>query len=1455
MNRPLVTMVLALCLTSWAPGRVLFLNHFDASLDADHSLYGEPKADAVQMQLSALAAGRSFQGVAPGRALDAGYSEPNAKAMVRYAPVNFDSRRGTIEMWVKTSYTAEAADTNRTDIHRKFLSVPLGKGGQDGEICLQYCNYGAMHYLPHISFQIAVRGKDGRFRNYNASVRLNPTEAGLGVVWKKDVWRHLVVTWMPTQVRIFIDGKLAADRTFEPPMDLPTITEPIVLGNSHKGGAPAGALIDDVRISDAVLYEELKAIPVPQAPLSSVEDAATLEAGGFGVIKEPDVRQYYCYQTDTPPTVDGRPDDAVWKKLPAISGFLTYTKTDEYASPQTEVKLCRDDKNIYLLARMWEADLSRLKVDAKPDPAGGDNRDVFADDHIEVLLGPKHQEFPNIQIGINILGAHSDILHESGRADQKWNGTHAIAVSRTPDSWFVEMAMPCRDLKATPAVGDVWGFRVGRDRRAGGTLALSGLNYASTGFQRPEQFARLIMGGPMPELKAVQEENQLNQEYLVKARAALANFACEARAQLAFGAEVPAEVKDRTGIPELERAVRKSLAQTDVVVRTAPKELSPISDWNAMQLRAQIDRAILEKLSYLLANAGSANVSLPPTDFRGIGRLNGVWYVASDQIAGAVEPKHGRIIAIWDRMTGDLIAVNSYFLYQAQTQTSDLSTDERLDQVRSVSADGTSLVMECVNPNLPGVVLRKKYFLEKVQGETRLLCRRLEITGSVPEKTLLKVTSRTLFDETYRQPSFYNRIFVIGTQGDTHAYWPASKITDRSIQRAWFISGEGRAQFALVNLTKGTGIGEYLYKENDAWVFPQALATSYWTPFGWDMGFCQLFIGDPAYKDKSYSAELRYHMFRGDHVKFHREYMSLPEYAAERTPASPRVAKIAGYAGIIPNTMMGDGPAAVKSREKTAGKEIQALWRPDELVLSAWATLDRRWPDFPVGDDEEIQQPHDNRPGVITYRTKAIEVKKTYDTLRKLNPNLLANTYDFIIDIYKEGKTIKEHPEFVRIGRDGKPAKAWYGQSYVNANYSRAYWDYVTEGLLRSGDYYGLDLCYLDFGVGMITPDWRTGHIATLGEQLGFIKRLQAELHKRNRMIWLNAFTGQPYVDVGYYEASIGSPQNWPDWYVPADRAMMCKLYELPGSVTVPLRWSCGEANRTAGDFNETPYLDRVLGAGLMVGPCNVQPVDKSFPAVGGGYDHTALTKYHIAVDHASFEIRGSQWADVGLQPAWWLDRVSPVEAYTLRVAGIYPSSILAASAAYMVNLTSHKTRVEDYTVSVDLETMGLDPAKRTFVWQYVRRDYAKYPKGNPPPANWNELFGSRACASSIPGKSRFEYVVPQLAPKRLCATVVTQTPGGFVSAAGIATQFILPSTLGGHITGSVDEQARRVSLSVKADKTAEVVAWWPKAWGTAQVQAADKAVVSTPVRFGDEQFVRFAVPVGSTTVNIAGSH
>lgn len=211
-------------------------------------------------------------------------------------------------------------------------------------------------------------------------------------------------------------------------------------------------------------------------------------------------------------------------------------------------------------------------------------------------------------------------------------------------------------------------------------------------------------------------------------------------------------------------------------------------------------------------------------------------YLGSPHLVAAVDTRTGMLAGLWERPGGRRLVRSGYDLYTAETRTRTWRTDERLNRASSVDRAGSGVTLVSANSDLPGLRLTKTYRLARVGEDERALGVRTEMAGRMKESTLVTQSANCIFDDEFRRESFYDRVFVIGTMGDQRQQIPAKEIAEPLVQRAWFNASEGRAQFSCVNPVAGVGLGHYLFKHNDRWAYPQALAQSYWHAFGWEMG-------------------------------------------------------------------------------------------------------------------------------------------------------------------------------------------------------------------------------------------------------------------------------------------------------------------------------------------------------------------------------------------------------------------------------------------------------------------------------------------------------------------------------------------------------------------------------------------------------------------------------------------
>ena len=135
------------------------------------------------------------------------------------------------------------------------------------------------------------------------------------------------------------------------------------------------------------------------------------------------MRRYWAYALKSPPTLDGKLDDACWRELPAAGGFMELGKQDPMAE-QTDVQAGYDDKCLYLGIRCHEDAVDGLKTEARKsgDPA------VFGDDAVEVFLSADPSGVPNVQLGLNSIGVGMGVGYDTNRkSNVDWKGTWRAA--------------------------------------------------------------------------------------------------------------------------------------------------------------------------------------------------------------------------------------------------------------------------------------------------------------------------------------------------------------------------------------------------------------------------------------------------------------------------------------------------------------------------------------------------------------------------------------------------------------------------------------------------------------------------------------------------------------------------------------------------------------------------------------------------------------------------------------------------------------------------------------------------------------------------------------------------------------------------------------------------------------------------------------------------------------------
>ena len=208
-----VVLVLSLGLCGAQAG-VVFLAHYNKGLDADYSVRKEAtRADVVGAKLTTAKKGYPFEDSSPSaEAADIGYTKLKGKAGIRYPSAGIDTRQGTIELFVKTNWDWSIQPGDKKGSHHTFFCLPVGKPHKG--IFLYFDSTRSFHNIPHFAFYIHA-GHPEETVEHMINVPVGPKAKLTPFPWKKDTWHYIVASWPPTCSRLFVDGKLVAQKTWD----------------------------------------------------------------------------------------------------------------------------------------------------------------------------------------------------------------------------------------------------------------------------------------------------------------------------------------------------------------------------------------------------------------------------------------------------------------------------------------------------------------------------------------------------------------------------------------------------------------------------------------------------------------------------------------------------------------------------------------------------------------------------------------------------------------------------------------------------------------------------------------------------------------------------------------------------------------------------------------------------------------------------------------------------------------------------------------------------------------------------------------------------------------------------------------------------------------------------------------------------------------------------------------
>ncbi len=224
--------------------------------------------------------------------------------------------------------------------------------------------------------------------------------------------------------------------------------------------------------------------PVKLRPISADE------AARFGV---PQMRVPFAKQA---PKIDGKADDAIWKR--AAENIFVNAITGGAANPSTSFRVAYDAKYLYVYLRAVEAgqETHRHETDVAQDPA------VHSNDAAEIFLQPGGPGTPYFQVAASPRGGYITYKWQDGEGGA-WDAKDIqIAGHIDFDYWTLELAIALADLEVeTPPTTQSWRANFCRNEQPG-HLIYGAWSFTGGGFQVPGRFGILDFASPNAQTKS-----------------------------------------------------------------------------------------------------------------------------------------------------------------------------------------------------------------------------------------------------------------------------------------------------------------------------------------------------------------------------------------------------------------------------------------------------------------------------------------------------------------------------------------------------------------------------------------------------------------------------------------------------------------------------------------------------------------------------------------------------------------------------------------------------------------------------------------------------------------------------------------------------------------------------------------------------------------------------------------
>ncbi len=162
--------------------------------------------------------------------------------------------------------------------------------------------------------------------------------------------------------------------------------------------------------------------------------------------------------------IDGHLDETDWQRAETTSGFIQVEPFEgEPAIEATEVRILYDDENVYIGARMYDSDPTRIARQLTRRGETGRAAGYF-----EFSFDSNLDRSTGYTFRVTAAGVQRDQYNfDDTRSDGSWDGIWESAVSIDEEGWSAEIRLPLSQLRFDPSdEAQTWGVNFARRRIA-----------------------------------------------------------------------------------------------------------------------------------------------------------------------------------------------------------------------------------------------------------------------------------------------------------------------------------------------------------------------------------------------------------------------------------------------------------------------------------------------------------------------------------------------------------------------------------------------------------------------------------------------------------------------------------------------------------------------------------------------------------------------------------------------------------------------------------------------------------------------------------------------------------------------------------------------------------------------------------------------------------------------------